>query len=260
MARTALESAPQTQLSATVSSTGELERLLAGKYRQVGLVRCELIPDDELAEFLQLLLGQVPDAWILLPDLGGDKASTEDPNPALGLRGVRRYHAYPEELSDFLTVLSATPQSAAPLHLLTPMLTNRTQVGAVEDAIHAQLGDRPVKLGAMIETPAAALQAEEFANICQFLCLGTTDLAQYVYAADRLTPALSAYAHPAAPPLMELYGRTIQAAKQKKIPVGICGMAAADPTVGPFLLATGASHLSVPVDDLDGLAQRLAAC
>ncbi len=259
MSRTALDSAPRTDLAATISSTTELDQLLASQHRQVGLVSSELIPAEGLADFLRLLLEMIPDAWIRLPDLGNNKPSTNDPNPALGLRGVRRYHAYPEELTNFLAALSATP-STAPLHLLIPMLTNRTQVTAVEDEVRTQLGDRPVKIGALIETPAAALQAEEYAKICDFLCVGTTDLAQYVYAADRLTPALGAYAHPAAPPLMELYGRIIQAAKQKKIPVGICGMAATDPVVGPFLLATGASQLSVPVDDLDVLAQRLAAC
>ncbi|MFV1989253.1 MAG: putative PEP-binding protein [Acidimicrobiales bacterium] len=246
------------QVSATVSSTAELDRLLTMAPLRVGLVRSELIAPDQLTAFLKKLLSEIPEAWIRLPDLGGDKSSVQDPNPALGLRGIRRYRAYPEELERFMRALGHA-NSALPVHLLIPMLTNRTEVEPVIETVRSYLDGRAFKIGAMIETPAAALQAQEFARLCDFLCIGTTDLAQYVYAADRQTPALNAYAHPAAPPLMELYGRTIQAANDKNISVGVCGMAASDRTVGPFLLAAGASHLSVPVNELHELSDRLSS-
>lgn len=237
-------------LRALISQPDDLARLSASHHHAVGLVKTEQIPHEQLREFLDQLLTQSPDAWICLPSLD-DEPQIQDPNPALGLRGVRRYQAFPEELHDLLIALSTTTARDEPLHLLIPMLTNRTQVAPVVAQIQECLGTRSTKIGAMIQTPAAALQAEEFASLCDFMSIGSTDLAQYVYAADRQTPALNAYAHPSAPPLMELYARVIHAAREASIEVGVCGLAASDPTVGPFLLATGASHLSLPVDELD---------
>lgn len=188
-----------------------------------------------------------------LMDIGGDKPLQYLPlpaeeNPALGLRGVRTALWRPDLLRTQLrAALRVRP--VGQVQLLLPMITDVSevrQVRAVIDELQASAGEnRPVKIGAMIETPAAALMAESIAREVDFLSIGSNDLTQYTLAMDRTHPQLASRMdalHPAVLQLIALVGRAGEAAGRT---VAVCGGVAADPAAVPLLLGLGIRELSI---------------
>jgi phosphoenolpyruvate-protein phosphotransferase (PTS system enzyme I) len=98
--------------------------------------------------------------------------------------------------------------------------------------------------GAMVEVPAAALRAEAMAEVCDFLSIGTNDLAQYTFAADRTLGSLAGLLDPWQPALLELVRMTARAGERRGRPVGVCGEAAADPLLALVLVGLGVTSLS----------------
>ena len=139
--------------------------------------------------------------YVRLLDIGADKplpyvASSREVNPSLGRRGIRFLLDYPDLLKTQLDALLHLP-SDFDLHILVPMVTLPSDMQRVrellEDAAARVNKPRPPKLGAVIETPAAALAAAEIAQYAEFLCLGTNDLTQYTYAVDRQNATVDIY-------------------------------------------------------------------
>jgi phosphoenolpyruvate-protein kinase (PTS system EI component) len=97
----------------------------------------------------------------------------------------------------------------------------------------------------MVETPAAALIADQFATEVNFFSLGTNDLTQYTLAADRGNPAVAALADPLHPAVLRLIRLVVEAARPRGLPVTICGEVAADLSAVPILLDLGVDALSV---------------
>ena len=109
----------------------------------------------------------------------------------------------------------------------------------------------------MIETPAAALMAQEILGVVDFVSLGTNDLTQYAMAADRLVGDLSALNDPWQPAVLRLAAMAGEAGAATGKPVGVCGEAAADPLLAIVLVGLGASSLSMSPRSLAGVADRL---
>jgi multiphosphoryl transfer protein len=182
-------------------------------------------------------------------DAGGDKPIPYLPmpaeeNPALGLRGIRTSLWRPDLLE---TQLRALLRTGGDCRILLPMITDVAEVRTVRrvlDEQRATLGAAPPQLGVMIETPAAALLADQLAAEVDFLSIGTNDLAQYTLAMDRGHAELAARIDGVHPAVLRLIGAVCEAAARHRRPVAVCGGLASDPDAVPLLLGLGVAELS----------------
>jgi phosphocarrier protein FPr/phosphocarrier protein len=186
-------------------------------------------------------------------DAGGDKPIEYLPlpreeNPALGLRGVRTSLWQPALLRAQLeAVLRVRPLDQC--RIMLPMVSAAAEIRAVRamlDELLSTLGlrERP-KLGVMIETPAAAMLAEQICAVADFVSIGTNDLTQYTLAMDRTNPALAPQLDSLHPAVLRLIAQTAAAALRLKRDIAVCGAVASDPIAAPLLVGLGVHELSV---------------
>jgi phosphoenolpyruvate-protein phosphotransferase len=188
-----------------------------------------------------------------LMDVGGDKPlrylpmPAED-NPALGLRGVRTALARPDLLRTQLRA-ALRVQPAGRVRLLIPMITDVAEILAVRGVIDELLAELAlpggIELGAMIETPAAALTASTLIREVDFLSIGSNDLTQYTLAMDRGHPKLAGRTDALHPAVLKLVGAAASAGVAAGKMVAVCGGVAADRFAVPLLLGLGVRELSV---------------
>jgi phosphotransferase system enzyme I (PtsI) len=196
-------------------------------------------------------------------DAGADKplpflAMTAEPNPALGVRGLRLGRRHPEVVVEQLAALAAAVADVdgAAVWAMAPMVATPDEaVWFAERARTEGLGT----VGVMIEVPAAALRAHEVLAEVDFLSVGTNDLAQYTFAADRMEGALADLLNPWQPALLDLIARCADAGRAAGKPVGVCGEAAADPQLAPVLAGMGITSLSMSARAVPLVARALAA-
>ena len=203
-------------------------------------------------------------------DVGADKPLDETRhdaahlNPALGLRAIRWSLADP---SMFLTQLRAILRAAAhgKVHLLIPMLTHASEIRQTLQLIEQarQELDRkamvygPVRLGAMIEIPAAALSLRLFLKHFDFLSIGTNDLIQYTLAIDRADESVAHLYDPLHPAVLRLVADTIAAARAQGKGVSVCGEMAGDVTMTKLLLGLGLRSFSMHPSQVLAVKQRI---
>ncbi len=235
----------------------------------IGLYRTEFLflqrrelpgEEEQFLAYRDLVLGMAGRVvTIRTLDLGADKADhsgltlRSEPNPALGLRGVRLSLAH-EPL--FLTQLRAILRAAAygPVRVLVPMVCGREEMQAVVAMLEAarlslraeglQAGER-VELGAMIEVPAAALSLPDFVDLVDFVSVGTNDLVQYLLAVDRGHESLSSLYTPRHPAVLRLLAELFAYGRRNGIPVAVCGEMAGEAVNVPLLLALGLRDFSL---------------
>jgi multiphosphoryl transfer protein len=251
-------------VTANVSSALEAAAAAAAGADGIGLVRTELLflgrhtpptIDEQRATYARIraALGDRPIVFRTL-DVGGDKPASwgggvPEANPALGVRGVRLGLAQPALLDDQLRALvEASP--AVELRVMLPMVSTVEEVVAVRarlDVILASAETPPaaVLLGVMIEVPAAALVADGLAEVADFFSIGTNDLVQYTLAADRVNPSMADLATPLQPAVLRLVNGVVTSARSRGRHVAVCGEAAGDASVIPFLIGLGVEELSV---------------
>lgn len=248
----------------------------------VGLFRSEFLfmgrqgnlPDEE--EQYRAYVAAV-DAMEGLPvtirtvDVGADKplersgrGGDDHLNPALGLRAIRWSLAEP---SMFLCQLRAILRAAAhgPVHLLIPMLAHVSEIRQTLtfiDRARGQLNARgqvhgPVKVGAMIEVPAAALMVDVFLRYFDFLSIGTNDLIQYTLAIDRVDESVAHLYDPMHPAVLELMARTIAAGHAHGKPVSVCGELAGDVGMTRLLLGLGLRSFSMHPSQILAVKQQV---
>jgi multiphosphoryl transfer protein len=195
-------------------------------------------------------------------DAGSDKALpflelAEEANSALGVRGFRAAATRPEVLYDQLKAIKeAADAETADVWVMAPMITTLEEVRSFAQVAHSV--DLPI-IGVMIETPAAALQAEQILAEVDFVSIGTNDLAQYTFAADRQSAPLASLNNPWQPALLRMIEMVTRAATVSGKPVGVCGEAAADPLLALVLTGLGISSLSMAPRALAGVGHSLAA-
>ncbi|BEP59747.1 phosphoenolpyruvate--protein phosphotransferase [Variovorax sp. V213] len=192
-------------------------------------------------------------------DVGADKpidgkaaSKQEHLNPALGLRAIRWSLADP---AMFLTQLRAILRAAAhgEIHLLIPMLAHASEIRqtlSLIDFARTELDSRGavygnVKLGAMIEIPAAALTLKTFLKYFDFLSIGTNDLIQYTLAIDRADEAVAHLYDPAHPAVLKLVADTIAECRRQGKGVAVCGEMAGDVAFTRLLLGLGLRSFSM---------------
>jgi phosphocarrier protein FPr/phosphocarrier protein len=185
-------------------------------------------------------------------DIGGDKPIPYLPlppedNPALGLRGVRTSLWRPDLLEVQLRAMLRV-QPAGVVRILLPMVTDVAEIRTVRrllDEACASLKVASPPLGAMIETPAAAMLADGIAREVDFLSIGTNDLAQYTLAMDRGHAELAARIDGVHPAVLRMIDIICKGAAAHGKTVAVCGGLAADPAAVPVLLGLGVTELSV---------------
>ena len=192
-------------------------------------------------------------------DLGADKAAgsaielAAEPNPALGMRGVRLSLARPKL---FETQVRAMLRASAygPVRILLPMLCGLDEAVAARAVITRCAADlaaagtavsETLEVGAMIEVPSAALVSAELARALDFLAIGSNDLMQYTLAADRNNAAVSALYDPLHPGMLRLLALVVENAKRARKPISVCGEIAGDARFAPLLLTLGFTELSM---------------
>ena len=247
-------------VEANLAVHASVEAVIENGADGVGLLRIEelyfgreLPSEEELfSELRQLVvpLREKPVAIRLL-DIGGDKAIPSlrlplESNPLLGRRGVRLLLAYPQLARTQLRTLLRLSQ-VQDIRILVPMVTidrDMQQMRALLAAVAHEMGiEKLPPLGAMIETPAAALTVGQIAKHADFLSVGTNDLTQYTLVAGRDNATVSDYYEETHPSMLRLLGIIIAEASGK--PVTICGELAGREEVIPTVLELGFRALSV---------------
>ena len=232
----------------------------------VGLYRTEFLfmnrqqPPDEDEQYdsyvsvIEALKGKP--LTIRTLDMGADKqidGSSSCSNPALGLRAIRLCL---KNRSLFKPQLRAILRASAhgPVRLMIPMLSNSRELHQVLDLINdtkialqrESLAFAPdVQIGGMIEVPAAALSAADFASHLDFMSIGTNDLIQYTLAIDRVDDEVNYLYDPLHPAVLRLIKMIIDAGKAAGIPVGMCGEMAGEPRYTRLLLGMGLCEFSM---------------
>jgi phosphotransferase system enzyme I (PtsI) len=195
-------------------------------------------------------------------DAGSDKpvpflGYAQEPNAALGVRGFRTATSHPDVLHDQLKAIKeAAAAESAEVWVMAPMITTADEIRSFAQA--ARGSGLPI-IGAMIETPAAALHAELILAEVEFVSIGTNDLAQYTFAADRHSASLAPLNDPWQPALLRMIEMVGTAAGPSGRPVGVCGEAAADPLLALVLVGLGISSLSMEPGALADVGRSLAA-
>ncbi|WP_431274380.1 phosphoenolpyruvate--protein phosphotransferase [Variovorax ureilyticus] len=204
-------------------------------------------------------------------DVGADKPldgkSVRDDahlNPALGLRAIRWSLADP---AMFLTQLRAILRAAAhgEIHLLIPMLAHVSEIRqtlSLIDFARAELDNRGVtyghvKVGAMIEIPAAALTLRTFLKYFDFLSIGTNDLIQYTLAIDRADESVAHLYDPAHPAVLRLVADTIAECRRQGKGVSVCGEMAGDVMFTRLLLGLGLRSFSMHPSQILAVKQEV---
>jgi multiphosphoryl transfer protein len=194
-------------------------------------------------------------------DAGSDKpvpflGYAEEPNPALGIRGFRTAISHPQVLHDQLKAIKeAASAESAEVWVMAPLITTVDEVRSFAQV--ARDAGLPI-IGVMIETPAAALHAELILAEVDFASIGTNDLAQYTFAADRHSASLAPLNDSGQPALLRMIEMVGTAAGPSGKPVGVCGEAAADPLLALVLAGLGISSLSMEPGALAEVGRSLA--
>jgi phosphoenolpyruvate-protein phosphotransferase/dihydroxyacetone kinase phosphotransfer subunit len=268
------------EVVANIGSPDDVPAALENGAEGVGLLRTEFLflerdsmpsEDEQVAAYRAIAAGLQGRPLILRTlDVGADKPlpylpQRPEANPFLGVRGIRLALEQPELLE---TQLRAVLRTAAeyPLKVMFPMvatLEEYRQAKAVLADVRAELerGGAPtpneLDLGVMIEVPAAALAAEQFAPEVDFFSLGTNDLTQYTMAAERGNAAVAGLADGLHPSVLGLIGTVAEAANGHGKWAGVCGELASDPVAVPVLVGLGIAELSANAPAIPAVKQAV---
>ncbi|MEX3784774.1 phosphoenolpyruvate--protein phosphotransferase [Paraburkholderia sp. BR14374] len=263
------------EVAANIATLDDANAAVDNGADSVGLLRTELLfihrpaapSADEHRHSYQAIVDALRgrSAIIRTLDVGADKevdylTLPPEPNPALGLRGVRLAQVRPDLLDDQLRGLLAVRPIGA-VRILLPMVTDAGELIRIRkriDELAREAGStEPVEVGVMIEVPSAALLADQLAQHADFLSIGTNDLTQYTLAMDRCQPDLAAQADGLHPAVLRLIAATVEGAAKHGKWVGVCGALAGDPLAMPLLVGLGVTELSVDPVSVPGIKARV---
>lgn len=266
-------------LCANVDARADLAAAVEAGAEAVGLLRTELLylnradlPSEEeqyqdAVAALDRLGGRL--ATFRTLDLGGDKIPLSVPvpdaaNPALGMRALRFSLSRPDL---FRTQLRALYRAAlhGPLRILFPLVTTEAELRAArahcvavrEELAAAGTPCPEVPLGAMLETPSAVLTIDHLAPHCDFFSLGTNDLLQLTFAADRENLDVRHLASPFHPATLRLIRHAVEGAAAAGRRLSVCGELASHPALAWVLLGLGLEELSMPPGKLPAVRSLL---
>lgn len=235
----------------------------------VGLYRTEFLylgtgqepTEDEHYEAYCRVLKEIGDHPVVIRtlDLGADKVPvgdtfiTDTDNPALGLRSIR---VSLRNVDQFKTQLRAILRAAVfgEVRIMFPLVASLMELRKARMILNTVIEDleedgiefsRDVQVGMMVEVPAAAMLADQFAREVDFFSIGTNDLVQYTLAVDRGARDVSSLYRAGDPSILRLIRSVVDAARDQGIPVTVCGQMSSEPKFVPLLLGLGIRQLSV---------------
>lgn len=224
------------------------------------LERPEMPSEEEQYQIYQDILEALNPYPVILRtlDIGGDKnlpyfSLPVEVNPFLGLRAVRLCFERPEL---WIPQLKAALRAAygKKLRVMFPMIANLGELRRAKSVLESCKEElrndglpfaEEIEVGIMVEIPSAALLADIFAPEVDFFSIGTNDLSQYTFAADRMNPSVAKIANPLDPALLRLIKYTIDGAHKHGKRVGMCGELAGEPLAIPILLGMGLDEFSI---------------
>ncbi len=256
-------------LMANIGSDKDIQDVLKQNADGIGLFRTEFIlesvkqgmPSEEFQfEIYRAVLSEMKNKPVTIRtfDIGGDKTYPcflipKEDNPFLGWRGIR---CMLDNQTLLLTQLKALYRASifGNLQIMFPMITTETEVLKIKELLNSvkkELDENSIafssniKIGIMIETPAAALIADELAPTVDFFSIGTNDLTQYTLAVDRGNAKIAALYDEAHPAVFKLISQVIRCAQKHGIDVGLCGEMAGNPAFTRPLLKLGLKSFSM---------------
>ncbi|OBZ16753.1 MULTISPECIES: phosphoenolpyruvate--protein phosphotransferase [Bacillales] len=268
------------ELAANISSFKELEIALQSGAHGVGLFRTEFLYMDrnrfpkeeeqfEVYRSVAERLGGEP-LVIRTLDVGGDKQLDyfelpEEDNPFLGYRAIR---ISLDRQDLFKTQLRAILRAShyGQVKLMYPLISSVDEVRAANAVLNeakreleeaGQPYDKGMKIGIMIEVPAAVMIADLLAEEVDFFSIGTNDLVQFTLAVDRMNEEISHLYEPYHPALIRMLRMTVEAAKRSGITVGVCGELAGDLRALPIWLSLDVDELSMSSHSILQVKERL---
>ena len=259
----------EVEIAANVGRPTEIEGAIDRGADGIGLYRTEFLfldrdappNEDEQRETYAEALDAFPEGRVVVRtlDVGGDKPIPyldlpDEENPFLGERGIRRSLDPDAELFEIQlrALCRAAGEGEGELCVMVPLAAAIEEFEEARERFEAVLADldregiehaRPA-FGVMIETPAAALMAEELAERADFLSIGTNDLTQYVMAADRGNERVAGLHDPRYPAVLRAIRSTVEGARGTDAWVGMCGEMAGDPALTELLVGLGLDELS----------------
>ena len=270
------------KLYANIGSPKDLEAVLAGDAEGVGLFRTEFLfldrssmpTEEEQFEAYRTVAAGMRGREVVIRtlDVGGDKDIPylnlkKEENPFMGFRAVRYCLANPDVYKAQLrAILRASAYGN--VAVMVPLVTRVDEICAVRALVKELQGElreknipykEDLKVGVMMETPAACIIADLLAEHADFFSIGTNDLTGYVMAADRGNADVGYLYSPLDPAVLRAIQHIIGAAAKKGIPCGMCGEAAADLHMLPMLVAFGLEEFSVNPSSVLSVRRALAA-
>lgn len=237
----------------------------------VGLFRSEFLflgneeapsVEDQTKAYAKLL-SRFPGKKVVIRmlDAGADKplpflTPENEPNPALGLRGLRSLRQHMDVLEGQLDALvAADAQTEADLWVMMPMVADDQEA---DYFVRLAKSKGLKKVGVMAEVPSIAFMADKVAKVADFVSIGTNDLTQYTLAADRVLGSVADYQTAWHPAVLRAIKMIADAGNANGMPVGVCGEAAADPDLAVVLAGIGVNSLSMSPVALDDVRAELA--
>jgi len=263
------------EVVANIGGPADAEQVVQLGGEGVGLLRSEFIfmkreqapTEDEQFEAYSTVartLGPSRPLIIRTLDVGGDKPLPYLPippeeNPFLGERGIRVGLNRPEMLrAQLRAILRASAHGS--VRVMFPMIATLAELREARKLLaeeQEQLGVGPIEVGIMVEIPAAALMARQFAREVDFFSVGSNDLTQYTLAMDRGHSKLAPKIDALSPAVLQLIAMTTRAAKTEGKWVGVCGGIASDPQAVPLLIGLGVAELSVSVPTIPSIKAQI---
>ena len=264
----ATEDGRRIEVAANVSSAEEAEAAFARGAESIGLFRTEMLfldravpptEEEQYAEFRRAVVAaQGRPVIIRTLDIGGDKPLAylyfpKEENPFLGNRAVRFYSSQTALIkAQFRAILRAAV--GGNVKMLLPMISQLCEVRMMKEllaVVRAELVadgvpfNSEVELGVMLEVPSAVFAIEALAREAAFFSIGTNDLAQYFFAADRGNPAVAELANPLHPSFLRFLKKIVDDAHAVKRWVGMCGEMAGQEALAPLLLGLKLDEISM---------------
>ncbi len=204
-------------------------------------------------------------------DVGGDKPlffleNEEEMNPYLGFRGIRISLAEKTVFKTQIRAILRAAKNSREAHILLPMVSRLDELFEVKRTINEVVEElkrssieyqNTIRIGVMIEVPSVAFNAKRFAKHVDFFSIGTNDLTQYFYAADRMNQKVSHLNDYFDPLLLNLLQHVIHAAHDENIPVGVCGEMAQDLHASLLLVGMGVDELSMTPNRILTIREQL---
>ena len=258
----------EVELAGNIGGFKDVEGVLTNGGEGVGLFRTEFLymdsdhfptEDEQFEAYKQVLEGmQGKKVVVRTLDIGGDKHLSyyefpQEMNPFLGYRAIRLCL---KETDIFKTQLRALCRASVygRLCIMFPMIATVKEfrdAKAIFEEVKAELiaegvaVSDSIEVGMMVEIPAAAVLADQFAKYADFFSIGTNDLIQYSMAADRMSEHVSYLYQPYNPSVLRLVANTIKGAHEHGKWVGMCGAMAGEPHAVPILLGLGLDEFSM---------------